>query len=198
MTQAFAAILDAAGVSLRDKNKLNSLLQANAKDESADEAKDEYAALGAPAPATYKGHSGGIAEVLEDMLDKAEGELSTARKEEMNAQHNFDMLKQSLEDEMKFDGEEMNENKKDKAAAEETKATAEGDLDVTTKDLDDAQKTLKDVRMNCMTQAETTDVSKKSREEEIAVINKAIKILTSMTGAATERSYGFVQLESTT
>merc|ERR1719261_2350297 len=49
-----------------------------------------------------------------------------------------------------------------------------------------------------MTQAETTHVSKSSRDEEIAVINKAIKILTSMTGAATERSYGFVQLESTT
>merc|ERR550514_808680 len=92
----------------------------------------------------------------------------------------------------------MDENKKGGGGAEEDKATAEGDLEVTSKDLDDAEKTLKDVSMECMTQAETTDVSKKSREEEIAVINKAMKILQSMTGGATERSYGFVQVESST
>merc|ERR550514_128861 len=90
----------------------------------------------------------------------------------------------------------MAEAKGNKAASEEAKATAEGDLEVTTKDLEDAQKTLKNVSMECMTQAETTDVSKKSRDEEIEVINKAIKIIQSTTGGATARSYDFLQEES--
>merc|ERR1719326_2465028 len=89
----------------------------------------------------------------------------------------------------------MAEAKANKAASEETKATAEGDLDVTTKDLEDAEKTLKDVSMECMAQAESTDVSKKSRDEEIEVINQAIKIITSTTQGATERSYNFLQME---
>merc|ERR1719326_352125 len=89
----------------------------------------------------------------------------------------------------------MAEAKANKAASEETKATAEGDLDVTTKDLEDAEKTLKDVSMECMAQAESTDVSKKSRDEEIEVINQAIKIITETTQGATERSYNFLQME---
>ena len=36
--------------------------------------------------------------MFEDLKDKAEGELADLRKAETNAQHNYDMLKQSLED----------------------------------------------------------------------------------------------------
>merc|ERR1719183_2818485 len=120
LTQGFTALIDAAALSLHDKKKLRSLLQS---EQSSD---DEFAELGAPAPAVYKGHSKGIVEVLEDMLDKAEEQLSEARKEELTAKHNFEMLKQSLEDEMKFDGEEKAAAEKNKAEAEEAKATAEG------------------------------------------------------------------------
>ena len=42
-------------------------------------------------------------DVLEDMKEKVEEQLASLRKTEMNAKHNFAMLKQSLEDQFKFD-----------------------------------------------------------------------------------------------
>ena len=46
----------------------------------------------------YKGHSSSIVDVLTDLKQKAEMQLDEARKEEINAKHNFDLLKQSLEE----------------------------------------------------------------------------------------------------
>merc|ERR1719301_34307 len=87
-------VIDAASFSSHDKQSLLTLMQ---NKENSD---DDDAELGAPAPDVYKSHSGGIVDVLEDMKEKAENELSEARKAEMNSQHNYDMLKQSLVDEM--------------------------------------------------------------------------------------------------
>ena len=61
-------------------------------------------ALGAPAAVVYKTHCTSIVDVLEDLKDKAEGELADLRKAETNAQHNYDMLEQSLEDLKAADG----------------------------------------------------------------------------------------------
>merc|ERR1712129_469428 len=60
--------------------------------------------------------------------EKAEGSLSDLRKEETNTKHNFEMLKQSLEDQMAADTKDMEDEKAAKAEAAEGKATAEGDL----------------------------------------------------------------------
>merc|ERR1719359_185770 len=95
--------------------------------------------MGAPAASVYKTHSGGIVDVLEDLKEKAEGELSDARKAESNAKHNYNMMKQSLDDQMGADTKEMNEEKSAKASAEEDKAAAEGDLATTIKELKTAQ-----------------------------------------------------------
>ena len=45
--------------------------------------------------AIYRSHSGGILDVLKDMKEKVEEQLVSLRKTEMNAKHNFAMLKQS-------------------------------------------------------------------------------------------------------
>merc|ERR1712066_949017 len=95
--------------------------------------------LGAPDAATYKSHSGGILDVLEDMKEKAEGQLSDLRKAEVNNKQNFDMLKQSLEDQMAADTKDMDDEKASKAGSEEGKAAAEGDLDMTSKELASSQ-----------------------------------------------------------
>merc|ERR1719421_705501 len=146
LVQSFTALIDSAALSLHDKQKLNSLLQASQADADGE---DDDGPIGAPEPAAYKGHSKGIVQVLEDLLDQAETELAEARKEEMNSQHNYEMLKQSLEDSMKFDGEEKDAAEKAKADAEEDKATAEGDLANTSANLADAEKFLKDLSMKC-------------------------------------------------
>merc|ERR1740123_2210952 len=89
--QAFRAILDAAALSSSDQQKLATLVQSQQSDDADD---DE---LGSPAAAAYKTHSGNILDVLEDLKEKAEGQLSDIRKAEVNTKHNFDMLKQSLD-----------------------------------------------------------------------------------------------------
>merc|ERR1719272_607835 len=115
-------VIDAASLSSHDKKTLATLMQSK---QSSD---DDDAEMGAPAPDAYKSHSGGIVDVLGDMKDKAEGQLSDARKAEMNSKHNYDMLKQSLVDEIAADNAELADSRKGKASAEETKATSEGDL----------------------------------------------------------------------
>merc|ERR1719183_296054 len=160
------------------------------------EAEDEFGLMGAPAPDAYKGHSGGIVDVLQDMLDKAEDQLAEARKEEMTSKHEYDMLKQSITDALKFANEDKAEAEKRKSASEEEKAVAEGDLDVTTKDLADAEKTLNDAGMECMTQAQAHDVSKQSRAEELKALAEAKKILQTMTGGAQDRAYSFLQTDA--
>merc|ERR550514_1562617 len=183
------AVMDAVALSLHDKKKLQSLLQAGQTAKA--DADDEFGLMGAPAPDAYKGKSGGIVAVLQDMLDKAEDQLAEARKEEMTAKHEYDMLKQSITDALKFANEDKAEAEKRKSASEEEKAVAEGDLDVTTKDLADAEKTLNDAGMECMTQAQAHDVSKASRAEELKALAEAKKILQTMTGGAQKQSYGF-------
>ena len=66
--------------------------------------------------------SGGVLDVLNDFLEKAQGELEDARKAETAGIQNFDMLKQSLGDEIKFANKEKDEAKKSKSESVEGKA----------------------------------------------------------------------------
>merc|ERR1719498_1269856 len=86
LLQSLGAVVDAAGFSNADHQKLAALVQSQGEDSEA----------GAPAAATYKSQSGGIVDLLEDLKEKAEGELAEARKAESSAQHNYDMT-QSLQ-----------------------------------------------------------------------------------------------------
>ena len=62
---------------------------------------------------------------MEDLKEKADTELAELRKAESDAKHNFEMLKQSLSDQLDADNKDLDSEKTDKAAAEEDKATAE-------------------------------------------------------------------------
>merc|ERR1719245_1396030 len=138
---------------------------------------DEDSLAGAPAAATYKSQSGGIVDVLEDLKEKAEGELSDARKAESSAKHNYDMMKQSLEDQMAADTKDMNAEKEAKANAEEEKATAEGDLATTIKELSNADESLATANTDCMTTAADHEATVAARTEELKVIATPEKIL---------------------
>merc|ERR1719311_202889 len=98
--------------------------------------------VGAPAPDAYKSQSGGILDVLGDMKDKAEEELSAARKAEMNDKHNYDMMKVSLDDAIAAAKHEKGEAEATLADNEGAKAVAEGDLAMTNKDLADGEAAL--------------------------------------------------------
>merc|ERR1719506_3604011 len=127
VVQALAIMVDAASIDSADAAKLSSFLQSE----------DSSDALGAPAGNVYEGHSGGIIETMQDLYDKAEAQLDEARKTETKSVQAFEMLAQSLNDEIKYGTKDLNKAKKNLATSAEAKATAEGDLAVTTKDLDE-------------------------------------------------------------
>merc|ERR1719390_244088 len=113
MLQSLSVVVDAAAFSNTDRTKLLALAQAQ-QGSNADE--DD---AGAPAAAVYKTHSTNIFDVLEDLHEKAESELSDLRKAESNAAHNYAMLKQSLDDQIADDTKDKNEEEATKAANEE-------------------------------------------------------------------------------
>jgi chromosome segregation ATPase len=185
LAQALGSVLDAAAFAGADKNKVLALVQAQGDDDDSE--------FGAPAAAVYESKSGGIVDVLADMKDKAESELDELRKAEGNAKHNFNMLKQSLEDQMAADTTDLDQEKAAKATSEETKATAEGDLAITNKDLAAAQAELAECSSSCMQVAADHEATVAARAEELAVIAKAKKILEETTGGAVGQSYSFLQ-----
>merc|ERR1719240_335968 len=141
------------GVSGADAAKLAALLQ------DGDNSLDLQPA-GAPAPAAYKGQSGGIVSAMEDMLEKAEAQRAEGQKAEMEANHNFKMLKQSLEDAVANQDKELSETKKPK-----------------------------DLQHECMTKAEDHETEQKERSEELTALATAKKIIKEKTGGASKRTY---------
>merc|ERR1719460_2775699 len=189
VTAALNELLNAASVNAMTKVQITALVQANTGDE-------DLQPGGAPDPAAYKSQSGGIVSTLEDMLEKAKAEHAEAQKAEANAQFDFDMLKQKLEDAMAYGDKELAESKKEKAAAEEAKGVAEGELATFEKNLADDEKHLEDLHHECMTKATEFEESQHSRGEELTALQKAKTILEEKTGGASDRAYSFLQLSS--
>jgi len=181
-------VIEAAGFSTTDKQKLVALVQNQQNSE------DEDLSLGAPAAAVYKTHSTSIFDVLEDMKEKAESQLADLRKAETTAKHNYEMLKQSLEDQLSADNKHLDEEKAGKAAASESKAVAEGDLEVTNADLKASQEALATAGSNCMTVASDHEKTVAAREAELKVIDEAKKILEETSSGAVEQTYSLLQV----
>merc|ERR1719498_1857712 len=115
------------------------------------------------------------------MKEKAEGQLAELRKAESATKHNYNMLKQSLEDQMDADNKDMDEEKSLKASTEEAKAVAEGDLADTVKGLAEDKKALATASSTCMTVAADHEATVKSRTEELNAIATAKKVLSETT-----------------
>jgi chromosome segregation ATPase len=192
MVKSLGAVIDAASFTSQDQKNLVALVQSQQGGESDDEE------LGAPAAAVYKTHSSSIFDVLENLKEKAEGQLADLRKAESTTKHNFNMLKQSLEDQMEADNKDMDEEKSLKAATEESKAVAEGDLAETVKDLGEDKKSLETASTTCMSVAADHEATVKSRTEELTAIATAKKILGETTSGAESQSYSLLQASSQT
>merc|ERR1719160_2494319 len=190
VVKSLSAVMDAAAFSAQDQKTLTALVQSQQGSESDD------AALGAPAAAVYGSHSDGIFDVLEDMLEKAESQLNDLRKAESTTKHNYNMLKQSLEDQIDADNRDMAEEKSLKAQTEEAKAVAEGDLAETKKGLAEDKKALATTSSTCMTVAADHEATVKSRNEELEAIATAKKVLSETTSGAVSQSYSFLQVSS--
>jgi hypothetical protein len=106
------------------------------------------------------------------------------------------MLKQSLEDNIKFSNQETDAANKGLAKTAESKASNEGDLEVTTKDLSADTNSLSDLHQNCMKKAEEFEAETKSRAEELAALAAAKKVIGESTGGAAAQAYSFVQINA--
>jgi hypothetical protein len=182
---ALNVLVQASSLNNADASRLTALIQNSQSAENTDP--------GAPAGAVYESQSGNIVETLEGLQEEAEGQLDKARKEEVSSVHNFELLKQSLDDAIRNGNNDMSKAKKARGDSEEKKATAEGDLDVTTKTLKADEQTLADLHRDCMTKAQDFEAETKSRGEELKALAEAKKIIQDSTSGAEQISYGLVQ-----
>merc|ERR1719171_3437245 len=179
-------MVSASMLSSADGKKLTALVQTSQDDSDSE--------TGAPAASVYEGHSDGIIGTLEGLTEKASSQLEKARKTEDTAIQNYQMLKQSLTDEVEFANKDMDKAKKNLAASQEGKANAEGDLKATSKDLAEDVASKSTLHQDCMTAAEEFELSTKSRGEELNALATAKKIIVEATGGAASQSYSFLQL----
>jgi chaperonin cofactor prefoldin len=189
LLQSLGAVIDAASFNSADRQSLIALVQ------SRQEADSDDGDVGAPAAAVYKTHSTNVVDVLQDMREKAEVQLSNLRKGEMNTKHNFEMLKQSLEDQIAADKKDMDGTKGRKSAAKEGKAIAEGDLQGTITGLGRLNDGLAAADTTCKQVAADHASTTAARTEELKVIAEAIQVLTSTTSGAEGQTYSLLQVE---
>jgi len=173
LISSLTTVVDAASLSLHDQKKLMVLVQSSQESED-EQTLDE---LGAPSALAYKPHSSSILDLLEDLKQKAQKSLTELRNEERNAQHNFDMLKQSLVDQIKVAKGQMAKAKNAKHGGSQTKAGAKGDLAVVNKELSTDKGSIANLNAGCITVANEYAASVKSRADEMKTIEGAIEVL---------------------
>jgi len=196
LTQVFKVMVQASSLNTADAKKLTAFVQNSNND--GDDDSDE---LGAPAGSVYENQSGGIIDVLQRLRDESNSQLDEARQAEKAASSSYEMLKQSLEDEIKFANKEMSEAKRGVAASQEAQGTAEGDLELTKKDLAQDTSVLADLHRECMDKAEDFETQTQSRAAEmkgLAIAKKAIEgIQLREQGRYDFRSASFLQTSQT-
>jgi len=180
LAKALSAMVQASMISTSDGAKLTAFVQANQQQADSDGDED----IGAPAADVYKSQSGSIVDTLQELLDKAETQLDECRKKETASTNNYEMLQQSLQDQIAVGTKDMNAAKKDTAGSAERKATAEGDLKVTSNELAADTDLKGNLHQNCMTRAQEFEAETKSRGEELSTLAQAKKVIQEATGAA--------------
>merc|ERR1719456_16871 len=178
VVEALKVLVSGSALSSADASRLTALVQSSSSEDSEGEGED----VGAPDPAVYKSHSGDIVATLEGLLEKAKAQLDEARHTETADLHNFELMKQGLEDEIKYGEKELAEAKQALGAAQEAKAAAEGDLAIAAKALAADEKALADLHQDCMEKAEDFEAETKSRGEELKALAEAKKVIQESTG----------------
>jgi len=157
---------------------LKSFLQASTEDKEEFSLRSTMKASQPQASSSaYSSSSGGIVTILEETKDKAEGELSDARKAEMEAKHEFDMVRQSLENEIGQKKEKLGQVKHNKAAADQAKAAAAGEKATTEKTKAEDAAYLSTLQRDCQQKAVEWEERLKSAKGEIGALDKATEIL---------------------
>jgi len=190
IAQALELVVQASALSSADAKQLTALVQSAQQSLNG----DSEEGAGAPDAAVYEGHSGDIVGTLQGLLDKAEDQLASTRKTETTNLHNFELMQQALEDEIKNGNKDMAKAKKDIAESSEKKAAAEGDLAQTDKSIKADTAALADLKEECESKAAAYEAEAKSRAEELKALGEAKKVISETTGGAEGLSYDLNQV----
>jgi len=171
-----SALIGAAGIDVESTRKLKSFIQQT--EAQADSSNDDLSLHQPQAKqVAYESKSGAIVDMIKEMKEKVEGELSALRKKEMGEAHEFKMLEQNLVNEITHSKEALGAATSSKSAAAEAQAKAEGDLVATekTKAADEAY--AEEIKTECETKATEWEARQKSAKEELGALDKAKTIL---------------------
>merc|ERR1719420_284702 len=126
---------------------------------------------------SYESSSGGILSAVEEMQGKAEDTLSSLRKKEMQNQYSFEMVKTTLNGELKNSEDKLSTAKSSQAAAAEAEGKAKGELTATTSTKAADEEYAATLKTECETKATEWEQRQKDATEEMGVIAKAKDIL---------------------
>lgn len=192
-TAVNALVTASMGVSAESQDRLAELLQLNqgmdeSQGEDAEEEEEDVEANGEQTPPkvekpkeeVYKSKSGSILELLEKMEEEAQESQAKLRKKEAHEKHNFELLKGRLEDRIKTQTKELEEQKKELASAKESGASAKGKLDMTKKDMEEDKKFLRKLQQGCMERSSEFEMEMKTRSDELNALGAAKKTVQSI------------------
>jgi len=145
--------------------------------------------VSAPEAAAYEFQSGGVVDMLENLKEKFEDELRDLEKEEMNAEHAYELMSVDLKASIKQADGEMNAKAKIKSEKEEAAAEAKGDLADTTAAEKEDSTYLSELNAQCTQKSADFESRQQLRAEELEAIEKAIEILASGVAGRAEK-YG--------
>merc|ERR1719353_991387 len=170
LVTSLRTIVEATWISGDEKAKVQKLLQTDDSDE-------DLSLQPQATTSAYESHGGGILDTLTELKDKAEVSLSESRKAEMEANHAFEMLKQSIEMELSTMQKRMGAATSERSSTEEAMHEASEELAETKKSKAADEAYLADLKMDCAAKAKEWSERQKSVAEELAAIAKAKDIL---------------------
>jgi chromosome segregation ATPase len=172
LVTSLRTIVEASWISGDEKAKVQKLLQTDDSDE-------DLTLQPQATTSSYESHGGGILDTLTELKDKAEVSLSQARKAEMEANHAYELLKQSIEMELSTMQKRMGAATNERSSTEETMHAATEELEETKKSKAADEAYLADLKMDCSAKAKEWSERQKSVAEELSAIAKAKDILSS-------------------
>jgi len=131
----------------------------------------------APEAAAYESSSGTIVQLMENLEAKLKDEKQSLEKDEMNRQHAYEMIAQTLTDEIQQDTDSRNAKVSTKKGREADSAQAKGDLAEIQAALAKDKTYLTDLRAECKVKTADFQERQKLRGEELKALGQAIEVL---------------------
>merc|ERR1719329_1226087 len=146
---------------------------------------------------SYNAQSSQIFGLLNSMKEEFERDLSTAQKQELNAEVSFQKLKSAKVSEIMAAGQSLEEKTAELSDTHQRVAQAKEDTELTNEQIANDTKFLKDLDERCAKADEEYALRQKTRNEEMMTISETINIITSDESRDLfSKSMSFVQISS--